>query len=38
MSRPFYSEVKKAKNVLLLFFFFFVTFFISTQFLTNYYR
>jgi len=32
MSRPFYSDVKKAKNVsFFFFFFFFVTLFISTQ-------
>ena len=27
MSRPFYSDAKKAKNVLFFFFFFFVTFY-----------
>jgi len=34
MSRPFYNDVKKAKNVsffFFFFFFFFVTLFISTQ-------
>jgi len=36
MSRQFYSDAKKAKNV--SFFFFFVTLFISTLFLRNYYR
>ena len=37
MSRPFYSDTKKAKNVS-FFFFFLVTLFISTRFLKNYWR
>ena len=32
MSRPFYSDAKKAKNVSFFFFFFFVTLFISRDF------
>ena len=40
MSRPFYNDAKKAKNVsfFFFFFFFFVTLFISTRFLRKYYR
>ena len=43
MSRPFYSDAKKAKNVsffflILLLFLLFVTLFISTRFLRNYCR
>jgi len=38
MSRPFYSDAKKAKNVSFFFFFLFVTLFITARFLRNYCR